>query len=87
VDITPLNKDNGTAICKQYAVDTRKDAGVTSVQVLAQTNRPNHLVIYEVWQNEAALRNTRRWRTQGFSRQDGPIIGSPFDQRPHYVVP
>ena len=88
VDITPLNRDPGTALCKQYAADTRNDPGVTSVQVLAQTNRPNHLVIYEVWQNEAAFnRHEALPHTKDFRAKMLPIIGSPFDQRPHYVVP
>lgn len=88
VDITPNNKDAGTAYCKQYVADTRKDAGITSVQLLAQTNRPNHLVIYEVWQNEAAYeKHTTLAHTKDFHTKMVPIIGSPFDERPHYVVP
>jgi quinol monooxygenase YgiN len=88
VDITPNNKDAGTAYCKQYVADTRKDAGLTSVQLLAQTNRPNHLVIYEVWQNEAAYeKHTTLAHTKDFHSKMVPIIGSPFDERPHYVVP
>ena len=88
VDITPNNKDAGWAYCKQYAADTRKDAGITSVQLLAQTNRPNHLVIYEVWQNEAAYeKHTTLAHTKDFHAKMVPIIGSPFDERPHYIVP
>ncbi|HEY4580054.1 MAG TPA: antibiotic biosynthesis monooxygenase [Candidatus Acidoferrales bacterium] len=88
VDITPLNRDPGTANCKQYAADTRRDPGVVSVELLAQTNRPNHLVIYEVWQNQAAYeRHEALQHTKDFRAKMLPIIGSPFDQRPHYVVP
>ena len=88
VDITPNIKDAGTAYCKQYVADTRKDTGVTSVQLLAQTNRPNHLVIYEVWQNQAAYeKHTTLAHTKDFHAKMVPIIGSPFDERPHYVVP
>lgn len=88
VDITPNNREAGTAFCKQYAADTRKDPGVTSVELLAQTNRPNHLVIYEVWQNQAAFeRHEALAHTKDFRAKMAPIIGSPFDQRPHYVVP
>jgi quinol monooxygenase YgiN len=88
VDITPDNRAKGTAYCKQYVADTRKDPGNTSVELLAQTNRPNHLVIYEVWQNEAAFeRHQSAAHTKDFRNKMGPIIGAPFDQRPHYVVP
>jgi len=88
VDITPPNRDSGTVLCKQYAADTRKDPGVVSVELIAQTNRPNHLVIYEVWQNQAAFeRHEALQHTKDFRAKMLPIIGSPFDQRPHYVVP
>jgi quinol monooxygenase YgiN len=88
VDITPDNRAAGTAFCKQYAADTRKDPGVTSVELLAQTNRPNHLVIYEVWKDKAAFeRHEALPHTKDFRAKMAPIIGSPFDQRPHYVVP
>jgi quinol monooxygenase YgiN len=87
VDITPNNKDAGWALCKQYVADTRKDPGVTSAEVLAQTNRPNHLVLYVVFQNEAAYeRHTTLAHTKDFHAKMVPIIGSPFDERPHYVV-
>jgi len=88
VDITPNNRDNGTAFCKQYVADTRKDPGITSVQLMAQTNRSNHLVLYEVWQNQAAFeRHEALQHTKDFRAKMLPIIGSPFDQRLHYVVP
>jgi quinol monooxygenase YgiN len=88
VDITPNNKDAGVEYCKQYAADSRKDPGVTSVTLLAQTNRPNHLVLYEVFQNEAAFqRHEALPHTKDFRAKMGPIIGAPFDQRPHYVIP
>ena len=88
VDITPNNRDAGTAFCKQYVADTRKDPGITSAELLAQTNRTNHLVIYEVWQNLAAFdRHQALAHTKEFRAKMAPIIGSPFDQRLHYTVP
>jgi quinol monooxygenase YgiN len=87
VDITPNNNDAGVAYCKQYAADTRKDPGNTSVELLAQTSRPNHLVIYEVWQNEAAFeRHEGLAHTKDFRAKMVSILGAPFDQRPHFVV-
>jgi quinol monooxygenase YgiN len=87
VDITPNNKDKGVEDCKQYVADTRKDAGNTSAELLAQTNRPNHLVIYQVWQNEAAYeKHLEAAHTKDFLNKMIPIIGAPFDERPHYVL-
>jgi len=88
VDITPPNRDPGTVLCKQYVADTRRDPGITSVEVLAQTNRPNHLVIHQVWQNLAAYeRHEAAQHTKDFRAKLLPMLGSPFDQRLHYVVP
>jgi quinol monooxygenase YgiN len=88
VDITPDNRVNGTALCKQYAADTRKDPGVTRVDLLAQSNRPNHLVLDIVFENQAAYeRHVAAAHTKDFHNKMVPIIGSPFDERPHYIVP
>jgi quinol monooxygenase YgiN len=87
VDITPNNKDNGTALCKQYIADMRKDAGVTRAELLVQTNRPNHMVMDIVFQNEAAYeKNQGSQLTKDFKNKLIPIIGAPFDERSHYVA-
>jgi quinol monooxygenase YgiN len=88
VDITPNNRVAGTDLCKQYVADTQKDTGAVRVELMAQTNRPNHLVIYQVWQNQAAFeRHEAAQHTKDFRAKMLPMLGSPFDQRPHYVVP
>ena len=87
VDITPNNKDNGTELCKQYIADSRKDAGVTRAELLVQTNRPNHMVMDIVFQNEAAYeKNQGSQRTKDFKNKLIPIIGAPLDERPHYAL-
>jgi quinol monooxygenase YgiN len=88
VDITPDNRVNGTALCKQYVADTRSDPGVTRAELMAQTNRPNHLVLDVVFENQAAYeRHIALAHTKDFHNKLIPIIGSPFDERPHYIVP
>jgi quinol monooxygenase YgiN len=88
VDITPNNRVPGTALCKEYVAASRRDPGITSSEVLAQTNRPNHLVIYQVWQNLAAFeRHEALQHTKDFRAKLLPMLGSPFDQRLHYTVP
>jgi quinol monooxygenase YgiN len=87
VDITPNNKDAGTELCKQYIADTRKDPGVTRAELLVQTNRPNHVVLDVVFQNQAAYeRHVSAQHTKDFHAKMIPIIGSPFDERPHYAL-
>jgi quinol monooxygenase YgiN len=87
VDITPNNKDNGTTLCKQYIADMRKDAGVTRAELLVQTNRPNHMMMDIVFQNEAAYeKNQGSQLTKDFKNKLVPIIGAPLDERPHYAL-
>ena len=88
VDITPDNRVNGTALVKQFVADSRKDSGVTRAELLAQTNRPNHLVMDFVFENQAAYeRHVAAAHTKEFHGKLIPIIGSPLDERPHYIVP
>ena len=87
VDITPNNREAGTDLCKQYIVDTRKDAGVTRAELLVQSNRNNHMVLDVVFQNQAAYdRHVQAQHTKDFHAKLIPIIGSPFDERAHYVL-
>src|SRR3990172_8138669 len=82
VDITPNNRVAGTDLSKQYVADARRAAGMVRVDVLAQTNRPNHLVVYEVWQNLAAFEaHEAAQSTKDFRAKLLPMLGSPFDQR------
>jgi len=87
VDITPNNKDAGTELLKQYITDTRKDPGVTRAELLVQANRPNHLMLDIVYQNQAAYdKHVEAQHTKDFMGKMIPIIGAPFDERPHYVL-
>ena len=87
VDITPNNKDNGTELCKQFIADMRKEAGVTRAELLVQTNRPNHMVMDVVYQNQAAYeKHENAQTTKNFNNKLVPIIGAPLDERPHYAL-
>ncbi len=41
----------GNALVKQLVADSRKDAGVLRFDALTQANRPNHMMIVEVWKS------------------------------------
>jgi quinol monooxygenase YgiN len=84
VDLIPPNKDAGVALLKQYVVDTRKAPGNQAAQALTQINRPNHLMLYEVWQNEDAFnKHEGDAATREFRTKMQPMLGAPFDQRAH----
>ena len=88
IDLMPTNLAAGTAAIKQYVLDTRKDAGNKSCQAIAQiAGRANHLVIMEVWQNEAAYqKHTEMAHTKDYRTKMQPLIGAPFDEREHFLV-
>lgn len=84
VDLIPPNKDAGVALLKQYVETTRKEPGNQTALALTQINRPNHLFLYEVWQNEDAFnKHESNAATREFRTKIQPMLGAPFDQRSH----
>ena len=84
VDLIPPNKDSGVALLKQYVDTTRKAPGNREAEALTQISRPNHLMLYEVWQNEEAFnKHESDAATREFRTKMQPMLGAPFDQRPH----
>ena len=84
VDLIPPNKDAGTALLKQYVDTTRKEPGNQTALALTQISRPNHLFLYEVWQNEDAFnKHESNAATRDFRTKMQPMLGAPFDQRAH----
>ena len=89
VDLMPQHTAAGTKAIQQYVADSRKDPGSVRMEAIAQVGgRENHLVIYEVWRDQQAFdaheatANTKDFRTRLL-----PLIGAPFDQRLHHLVP
>jgi quinol monooxygenase YgiN len=84
VDLIPPNKDAGVALLKQYVDTTRKAPGNQTALALTQISRPNHFMLYEVWQNEEAFnKHEADAATREFRTKMQPMLGAPFDQRPH----
>ena len=84
VDLIPPTKDQGVALLKQYVDTTRKESGNQTALALTQISRPNHLFLYEVWQNEDAFnKHESNAATREFRTKIQPMLGAPFDQRAH----
>ena len=84
VDLIPPTKDQGVALLKQYVDVTRKEPGNQTALALTQISRPNHLFLYEVWQNEDAFnKHESNAATREFRSKIQPMLGAPFDQRAH----
>jgi len=89
VDVIPPNGGIATAnkLLLEYATESRKDKGAVRMEVIVQDGRPNHFVIYEVWQSRAAFEaHTGTEYAKRFREKIQPILGSPFDERLHAVL-
>ena len=72
----------------EFAADSRKDRGSVRFEVLRDPNRLNHFTIVEVWRTsqdfEAHLAASH---SKAFREKIQPMLGSPFDERLHKLLP
>jgi quinol monooxygenase YgiN len=88
IDLTPPNAAAGTRAVQQYVVDSRKEPGNVRIEAVVQSNRQNHLVVFEVWRDQKALdTHEASAGTKDFRTKMQPLLGSPFDQRLHHLLP
>jgi quinol monooxygenase YgiN len=77
----------GTKLLQQYAVDSRKDKGFVRIEVMDQISRLNHFSVVEVWDSQADFdAHVAAEHTVQFRHQIDPLLGSPYDERPHKIV-
>ncbi len=82
VDVIPSGKDDCMAALKAMSVDTAKDPGNISYEVLQQANRGNHFTVVEEWTNRKALdAHAMAAHTRAFRAKLIPIAGALYDER------
>jgi len=82
VDVIPPRKDDGVALLKQLAEDSRKDAGNLRFDVVQQASRPNHFTVVEVWTDRKAFdAHGMAAHTRQFRERLAPMSGSLYDER------
>jgi quinol monooxygenase YgiN len=82
VDVIPPQRENGTALVKQLADDSRKDDGNLRFEAVTQTNRQNHFTVIEAWRNrKAADAHSMNTKTRAFRDKLAPASGALYDQR------
>lgn len=88
VDLMPPGTEAGTSVIKQYVTDTRREPGIVRCEAVAQiAGRANHLVVLEVWKDQAAFeKHETAAHTRDYRAKMLPLIGAPFDQREHFLV-
>lgn len=84
VDVLPPFTAAARDLLRQFAVDSRKDAGAERIEVFEELSRPNHSTVVELWKSRKAYEDhlasdhVRRYRAKL-----QPMLGSPFDERLH----
>ncbi len=72
----------------QFAVDSRNDQGAVRFEVLRDPNRLNHFTIVEVWRTRQDFEShLAAGHTKAFREKLQPMLGSPFDERLHNLLP
>jgi len=72
----------------QFAADSRNDQGSTRFEVLRDPDRLNHFTIVEVWRTRQDFEtHLAASHTRAFREKLQPMLGSPFDERLHKLLP
>ena len=88
VDVTPNYTADATKALHEFAAESKKDPGIVRFEVLQQDSRPNHYTIVEVWQTRQAFEaHSAAEHTKRFREKLQPMLGSPFDERLHEILP
>ena len=88
VDVSPATAAAAADLLKQFAADSRKDPGCIRFEALRDISRTNHLTILEVWKNRGAFEaHLGAPYAKQMREKLAPMLGSPFDERLHILLP
>ena len=77
-----------TRALREFAADSKKDPGAVRFELLQQDGRLNHFTIVSVWTTRAAFEaHSAAAHTKRFREKVQPVMGSPFDERLHSLLP
>ncbi len=87
VDVVPQGKDDCLGLLKTMSVDTPKDKGNISYEVLQQASRANHFTVIEAWTDRRALdAHAIAAHTRSFRERLSPIAGALYDERFYKIL-
>jgi len=82
VDVIPPQRENGTAITKQLAEDSRKEKGNMRFEAVTQVNRQNHFTLIEVWRDRKTVdMHSMAEHTRSFRDKLAAATGALYDER------
>src|SRR5215831_14289578 len=87
VDVIPPQRENGTAIVRQLAEDSRREGGNLRFEAVTQVNRQNHFTLIEVWRDrQSAEAHSIAAHTRAFREKLAPASGALYDERLYSVL-
>jgi quinol monooxygenase YgiN len=87
VDAMPQFTAPAIELLRNYRKNSLKDNGAKRVEVLQQVGHPNHFTIVEEWDNQASYdAHVSAPGTREFRTNLQPMLGAPFDERPHHTL-
>jgi len=87
VDVPPPSKDACIAELKTLTDASRQEPGNLMLEVVQQTNRPNHFTVVEVWKDgKASDAHGTAEHTRKFRAALGPMLGAPYEDRVYAAV-
>jgi quinol monooxygenase YgiN len=73
-------------LLRKFALESRRDPGCVSFQVLQEPQRHNHFTIVQIWDDEGSfLAHEAAAHTRATRGKLQPILGAPQDQRLHLL--
>jgi quinol monooxygenase YgiN len=82
VDVMPTHQDDAATLLKSMSVETVKDYGNISYEVLQQANRANHSTVIEEWTSKKAHdAHVQAAHTRAFREGLSPMLGALYDER------
>jgi quinol monooxygenase YgiN len=87
VDVMPKSTADGRTLLREFASESRKDAGAVRIEVFEELARPNHSTVVEVWKSRKAYEDhLASDHVRAYRAKLQPMLGSPFDERLHRQV-
>jgi quinol monooxygenase YgiN len=84
----PTGAADAAKLLHQFAADSRNDAGSVRFEVLRDPNRLNHFTMVEVWRSRQDFEtHLATSHARAFRDKLQPMLGSPFDERLHVLLP
>jgi quinol monooxygenase YgiN len=84
----PSGAAEAAKMLHQFAIDSRQDPGSVRFEVLRDPDRLNHFTMVEVWRTRQDFEShLAASHTRAFREKLQPMLGSPFDERLHKLLP